>query len=128
MPSLDEKFQEAIRNICANHHKIIDDWCKAYLAELYGLGIDIRPGCFTLNQMQVNEEGKAGWKYWFTIKGKTMEEHNFIETTIKEMFDSACKIIINEKLDDAEFELCQNTIQTTLTYLKAKRRKEKEDQ
>lgn len=120
-------FKEAINNICANHHRIIDDWCKAYLAELHGLGIDIRPGCFELNQMQVNEEGNIGWKYWFTFKGKTMQEHMLIETTIKEMFDNACNLIINENLDAPEFELCKNTIQITLTYLEGKRRKKEKD-
>lgn len=123
----DNILQEAINNICTNHHKIIDDWCKAYLAELHGLGIALKPGCFTLNQMQVNENGNIGWKYWFTIEGRTMNEYTFIEKTIKEMFENACKLIITENLDEPEFNLCKNTIHTTLTYLAGKREKKEKE-
>lgn len=45
-----------------------------------------------------------------------------IESTIKEMFETSCKLIINENLDEAEFELYKNIIQTTLTYLTIKRK------
>lgn len=124
MESLQYNLDEAVREISTNHRRILDDWCKAYMAELYELGLEIKPGCFTLNQMQMNDGGLIGWKYWFTFKGKTMDEHMIIETTIKDMFDNACNLIMNENLDDAEFELCKNTIQTTLTYLNSKRKKE----
>lgn len=120
MPYLDEKLQEAIDNICTNHHKILDDWCKAYLSEIYELGLELKPGCFVLNQMQVNEEGKIGWKYWFTLKENNMNEAA-LKSTIQDMFESACEIIMKDNIDDIEFELCLNTIHTTLTYLKGKR-------
>ncbi len=46
----DELIQKAVADIAANHRKIIDDWCKAYLAQLCEEGHDIKPGCFTLNE------------------------------------------------------------------------------
>lgn len=69
---MDTAVQEAVKEISTNHRKIIDDWCKAYLAELYGSGFDIKPGCFTLNQMEVKEGNIIGWKYWFTIEKNPM--------------------------------------------------------
>ena len=64
---MDEKFEEAIKFIAENHRKIIDDWCKAYLAQMYEEGVDIKPGCFTLvEQVDLElENGKLGKKYWF---------------------------------------------------------------
>ena len=64
---MDEKFEEAIKFIGENHRKIIDDWCKAYLAQMYEEGVDIKPGCFTLvEQVDLElENGKLGKKYWF---------------------------------------------------------------
>lgn len=126
----DTTLQEAIKDICTNHHRIIDDWCKAYLSELYGLGIALKPGCFTLNQMQVNENGNIGWKYWFTIKENNMDrlektlEENF-EANIKDLFEESCKILFDEKLCEHEFEFCLNIIQTTTTFLKARRNRRK---
>ena len=46
-----------------------------------------------------------------------------IEDAIKMMFETSCKLLITEKLCDAEFNLCVNTIYTTLTYMKSKREK-----
>jgi hypothetical protein len=74
MNDLQQKMNEAVANIQRNHHQIIDDWCKAYMAELYEKGVKLNPGCFILNQQQVNEEGKIGWKYWFSIKEE--EKHD----------------------------------------------------
>lgn len=50
-----------------NHHKIIDDWCKAYLAQLYEEGVDIKPGCFSLmvDENVTLHEGTLTRKYRF---------------------------------------------------------------
>lgn len=63
----EDLIQECVQKIQQEHHKIIDDWCKAYMAELYEADESIRPGDFILNQQQMN--GKyVGFKYWFTHK------------------------------------------------------------
>lgn len=43
--------------------KIIDDWCKAYIAKEYQIGNDVHPGSFTLEQRQVNDPNQVGWDY-----------------------------------------------------------------
>jgi len=59
------KEAEVVGEIAKNHRKIIDDWCKAYLAQLYEEGIDIKPGCFTLFEADVYlGDGKLYKKYW----------------------------------------------------------------
>jgi len=65
----DDSFEKAIAEIAFNHRKIIDDWCKAYLAQLYEEGHDIKPGDFTLNEQRdmVLENGKLGKRYWFSF-------------------------------------------------------------
>lgn len=63
-------LNKVIQNISENHRKIIDDWCKAYLAELYEEGKDIKPGCFTLCEQvpTFHEEKKCMViKYWFEL-------------------------------------------------------------
>lgn len=67
----DLKMKEAIENISYNHRKIIDDWCKAYLAQLYEERVEIKPGSFTLNEQHLDNVGGSvlGKKYWFE-KGK----------------------------------------------------------
>lgn len=68
---MDELLEKAVQEIARNHRKIIDDWCKAYLAQLYEEGIDIKPGCFTLNEQNLDNTygSKVGKRYWFE-KGK----------------------------------------------------------
>lgn len=44
-----------------------------------------------------------------------------IEACMKEMFDAASGLVFNEQIDEIDFQLCFNTIQITLTYLKDKR-------
>jgi hypothetical protein len=62
----DELFANVIADIAANHRKIIDDWCKAYLAQLYEDSINIKPGCFTLNeQVPTLQNNNFVKKYWF---------------------------------------------------------------
>jgi len=66
---LDDLLEKAVQEIAKNHRKIIDDWCKAYLAQLYEEGHEIKPGCFTLNQQHdmTLSNGKLGSRYWFEI-------------------------------------------------------------
>lgn len=59
----------ACREIAFNHHKIIDDWCKAYMAQIYQETGSIKPGDFILNEQNLNwKEGKLGKRYWFEPK------------------------------------------------------------
>ncbi len=64
----DDRLQKAVQEIAESHRKIIDDWCKAYLAQLYEEGVAISPGSFTLNEQSemVLENGKLGKRYWFS--------------------------------------------------------------
>lgn len=69
--SSDEILNKVIAEISANHRKIIDDWCKAYLAQLYEEGHELKPGCFTLFEQELTlENGKLGKKYWFKPTGE----------------------------------------------------------
>lgn len=64
----DEILQKIVSDISLNHSKIIDDWCKAYLAQIYEEGHEIKPGSFTLNeQVPTYHIGKNCMvrKYWF---------------------------------------------------------------
>ena len=65
---MDELLQKVVDDISKNHRKIIDDWCKAYMAQLYEEGVEIKPGCFTLNEQEPTHHiGKECLvkKYWF---------------------------------------------------------------
>lgn len=44
-----------------------------------------------------------------------------IEQNIKEMFEAASEAILSKDIDEAEFNLCVNTITITIDYLKSKR-------
>lgn len=61
----DKLLQEAIENIARNHRQIIDDWCKAYMAQIYQETGSIKPGDFTLNEQDYFRDG-IGKRYWFT--------------------------------------------------------------
>jgi hypothetical protein len=73
---MDDKIQEAIDNIIQNHHKIIDDWCKAYMAQIYKEKGSIKPGDFILCE-QVRSFNKMNnclvKKYWFELHDKWIE-------------------------------------------------------
>ncbi len=61
-----EKVSKEVR---ANHRKILDDWCKAYLAQLYEESGEVKPGNYTLCQQELHEyKGKLVQKYWFEKK------------------------------------------------------------
>ena len=61
-----DEVQKCVEEIINNRRKIIDDWCKAYLAQLYEEGKEIKPGCFTLiEEMPSMNEGVYSKRYWF---------------------------------------------------------------
>ncbi len=67
----DEILEKVTQEIAANHRKIIDDWCKAYMAQMYEEGKDIKPGSFILNeQVPTYHKGQDCMvrRYWFEIK------------------------------------------------------------
>ena len=67
---MDERLQKVVQESTHNHSKIIDDWCKAYLAQLYEEGVQLKPGCFTLNEQvptyHIGENCMVK-KYWFEL-------------------------------------------------------------
>jgi hypothetical protein len=68
MNNLQEEFEKAIQDILSNHRKIIDDWCKAYMAQRFEEGKSIKPGSFTLcEQVETYHKGKDCMvkRYWF---------------------------------------------------------------
>ncbi len=48
--NLDKKIEEATREIAKHHREILNEWCKAYLAQIYQETGSIKPGDFTLNE------------------------------------------------------------------------------
>ena len=63
---MDDKLEKAMKEIQQNHYKIIDDWCKAYMAQRCKEGKSINPGDFTLVQQNLSlASGEIGYKYWF---------------------------------------------------------------
>ena len=64
----DELLQKVVKDIRENHLKIIDDWCKAYMAQRFKEGKNIEPGSFTLiEQVPTYHKGKDCMvrRYWF---------------------------------------------------------------
>ena len=51
-----ELFKEIMKEIRDNRQKILDDWCKAYVADLYEIGVDISPSMFVLCESDFHEE------------------------------------------------------------------------
>lgn len=66
----DETINKVVDDIAHNHRKIIDDWCKAYIAQIYEeTGQCPKPGDFILNQQEMDfKSGRFGFKYWFDPK------------------------------------------------------------
>lgn len=61
-----DAIEKAVQNIKMNHDKIIDDWCKAYMAQRYKEGKSIDVGSFTLCQQNLSwAQNEVGFKYWF---------------------------------------------------------------
>ncbi len=75
MTDTQELLDKMVADISTNHSKILDDWYKANVAQIYEETREIRPCDFTLNQQPVHEEGRCvhgqvpiftGYKYWFS--------------------------------------------------------------
>ena len=63
-----KKLDDAVQNIQKNHAQILENWCKAYMAQLHEEGVEIKPGCFTLvEQVPTYHPGKDCMvkRYWF---------------------------------------------------------------
>ncbi len=61
-----DEIEKAVNDIRTNHNKIIDDWCKAYMAQRYKEGKSIDVGSFTLCQQNLSwAQNEVGFKYWF---------------------------------------------------------------
>ncbi len=72
----DDIIQKVVADISKNHNKIIDDWCKAYLSQLYQEKGSIKPGDFMLVEQvpTMRHDGLFVKKYWFEkIEGKPWE-------------------------------------------------------
>lgn len=98
----DTFIEKVVREISQNHRKIIDDWCKAYLAHLYEEGVEIKPNCFTLFHKQPSgiKEGQEGYmvhEYWFEPRDK-QETAN--EKLLKEVMGRLSNLIkcVDDKL------------------------------
>lgn len=64
--NFEDALQKAVHDITTNHNKIIDDWCKAYMAQRYIEGKSIDVGSFTLCQQNLSwAQNEVGFKYWF---------------------------------------------------------------
>lgn len=64
--NFEEQIQNAVNEIRTQHDKIIDDWCKAYMAQRHQEGKSIDVGSFTLCQQNLSwEQNKCGFRYWF---------------------------------------------------------------
>lgn len=65
----DKIIDDVVKDMIQNHEKIIDDWCKAYMAQLYQEGYKIKPGMFILNEQEtLLKNGFHGKRYWFSLK------------------------------------------------------------
>lgn len=72
MKDHDQLLRNAIAEIAKHHRKIIDDWCKAYMAQIYEENGSIKPGDFVLcEQVPTFHEASGQFvkKYWFEEKG-----------------------------------------------------------
>lgn len=72
---MDEILEKVVKEISDNHYKIIDDWCKAYIAQIYQeTGDIVKPGDFVLNeQVPTFHTGQNCMvrRYWFELKENT---------------------------------------------------------
>lgn len=65
----DEILSQITAEIAKNHRQILDDWCKAYLAQIYQETGCVKPGDFILNERDFHEHnGKLVKTYWFELK------------------------------------------------------------
>lgn len=58
-------MDENTEDLPSIHRKIMHDWCKAYISQLYQENNgEIKPGDLVLNTQGTGD----GYKYWFTKK------------------------------------------------------------
>lgn len=92
-------IRKAVEEISKRHREIIDDWCKAYLSQLYEEGVDIKPGCFTLNEQHMDnvsgsvlgkrywfEKGTPNYSGWISVKDRLPEKHKEVLTFRKDYY------------------------------------------
>lgn len=86
---MDDRINKAAEEISRRHREIIDDWCKAYLAQLYEEGVDIKPGCFTLNEQHMDSVAGSvlGKRYWFEKGVPNYSNWKDIETAPEDKTD-----------------------------------------
>lgn len=66
----DELIEKITKEITEYHHKILDDWCKAYMAQLYQEKGSIKPGDFVVYEQMTS----TGYKFWFEPKDQNMSD------------------------------------------------------
>lgn len=75
-----DAIEKAVHDIKTNHDKIIDDWCKAYMAQRYKEGMSIDVGSFTLCQQNLSwAQNEVGFKYWFEDGKPRYPESHWID-------------------------------------------------
>jgi hypothetical protein len=104
----DKILNEIVKNISENHHKIIDDWCKAYLAQQYQEGKEIKPNCFTLfHKQQDSLKGDIIHKYWFEPKEK---EESYNDKLLKEVMEKLNRLIV---FVEHQLRMCRGKTEAT---------------
>lgn len=82
-------FAKIVSDVTQNHAKIIDDWCKAYLAHLVEKNIPITPDCLTLFQKQPNAStGELIYEYWFELREKQESPNDKLLKRVMERLNS----------------------------------------
>jgi hypothetical protein len=68
----EELFEELFEEIVKNNKKILNEFSKAYLAQLYQEGEKIKPGDYILVEKHLDNRGGfvTGKQYWFEKKEK----------------------------------------------------------
>ncbi len=96
---MDKVLQDAIDEISRNHRQIIEDWCKAYMAELYEAGVQIKPGCFTLNEQHLDNVGGSvlGKKYWFEFGKPDYSQDGWIKISEKSVDENRIHFLTDGK-------------------------------
>jgi hypothetical protein len=84
MENCDNELSEKISEIHDHVMKIFEDFAKSYLASEFMSGKDLE-WCvknIQLNQKPIHQEGKIGYKYWFSLR---LEEYgaDFVEIRSK---------------------------------------------
>lgn len=101
-----EKLDEIVNKIINNRDKIIDDWCQAYLAEISAEGVEIKPGCFSLYEQDVNDKDFFGKKYWLKKNPFPFERITSLRTAhdalIRIRNEMACFSVINTPENDSD--------------------------